>query len=111
MALTQALTDALRSHTVAGSEDPRSEDFPNLSAAQTMTALCQQYHKTKAAAAGDGDVAGVVEPPPMEACLVDRLNSLLLETKGVCGGGDANATLLSRELEKVREKMDGWSIA
>ena len=94
MALTQALTDALRSHVVAGSEDPRSEDFPNLSAAQTMTALCQQYHKTKAAA----DDAGV-EPPSMEASLVDRLNSLL-EAKGVCGE-EASATLLSRELKKV----------
>ena len=92
MALTQALTDALRSHVVAGSEDPRSEDFPNLSAAQTMTALCQQYHKTKVEDAG-------VEPPAMEASLVDRLNSLL-EAKGVCGE-EASATLLSRELKKV----------
>ena len=73
-------------------EDPRSEDFPNLSAAQTMTALCQQYHKTKADEGG-------AEPPPMEASLLDRLTSLL-EAKGVCGE-DANAMLLSRELKKV----------
>ena len=95
-ALAQALTDALRSGSdvvaAAGSEDPRSEDFPTLSAAQTMTALCQQYHKAKAGAAG-GD------HPPMEPSLVDRVNALL-EAKGV-SGEDASATLLCRELKKV----------
>ena len=92
-ALTQALTDALRSHVAAGSEDPRSEDFSTLSAAQTMTALCQQYHKAYTKEEG-------ADHSSMDLSLLDRVTPLLDE-KGV-RGDDASAKMLSRELKKVR---------